>query len=247
MIIPRADWGARPALGRVGLDDPTYATIHWNGPPRDYSDTSESEAAQMRAIQNFHMDNRGWSDIAYSFCVFQSGRVYEARGWNIRTAGQGTEEGNDTSHAHYWANRGTEPPTAAAVHTMGLLVQQTPTRLDEITVRPHSWWKQTDCPGDDWRELIEQEWWKHMLTAETQQWLQDLHDHLTQLGWTDGENSAKRLEYANRLRNGLAERTGISGDEGQLIADRLALLADVAAGQNGVTREEYDTHTHGTP
>jgi N-acetylmuramoyl-L-alanine amidase len=36
----------------------------------------------MRHTQAFHMDTRGFSDIAYSFGIMPSGRIYEARGWD---------------------------------------------------------------------------------------------------------------------------------------------------------------------
>jgi len=36
----------------------------------------------MRNIQAYHMDNRGWSDIGYSFLVGEDGKVYEGRGWS---------------------------------------------------------------------------------------------------------------------------------------------------------------------
>lgn len=45
--------------------------------------TVESETRAMRAIQRFHQYTRGWSDIGYAFVVFESGRVYEARGMHV--------------------------------------------------------------------------------------------------------------------------------------------------------------------
>lgn len=88
------------------------------------------------------------------------------------------------------------------------------------------------------------------MTPEQEQavdWLVALKASLEGFGWTDGDNSAKRLEYANRLRNGIAARTGVSGDNGAAMADALALLSDVSDGQNGVTRQEFDQHQHGPP
>ena len=38
--------------------------------------------AECRAIQNYHMDSNGWSDIGYSFLIGGDGNVYEGRGWN---------------------------------------------------------------------------------------------------------------------------------------------------------------------
>ncbi|MFK7988519.1 MAG: N-acetylmuramoyl-L-alanine amidase, partial [Sandaracinaceae bacterium] len=38
---------------------------------------------QMRGIQRFHMDSRGWCDVGYHFLVGQDGRVYEGRPLNL--------------------------------------------------------------------------------------------------------------------------------------------------------------------
>ncbi|KAG8176295.1 hypothetical protein JTE90_011279 [Oedothorax gibbosus] len=35
----------------------------------------------VQFLQDFHMDNRGWSDIGYSFMVGGDGRIYEGIGW----------------------------------------------------------------------------------------------------------------------------------------------------------------------
>lgn len=43
----------------------------------------------VRSIQNFHMDFRGWSDIAYSFVIDRDTLVvYEGRGWGVRPGSQ---------------------------------------------------------------------------------------------------------------------------------------------------------------
>jgi len=83
------------------------------------------------------------------------------------------------------------------------------------------------------------------IPEDTQTWITELHAELVKLGWNDGANSAKRLEYANRLRNGIAARTGVTGDNGAAMADALALLSEVAAGQNGVQVGETYTVTLG--
>lgn len=52
------------------------------------------QKAAMRQIQNFHMDTRGWDDIAYHFVVFQPfgnipiARVYQGRPTNHIPAAQ---------------------------------------------------------------------------------------------------------------------------------------------------------------
>ena len=58
---------------------PYLFTHHSEG---SYCETEEDCKAVVRAIQDYHMDSNGWSDIGYSFLVGGDGNVYEGRGWN---------------------------------------------------------------------------------------------------------------------------------------------------------------------
>jgi N-acetylmuramoyl-L-alanine amidase len=81
------------------------------------------ERAMMRAIQNFHMDDRGWADFAYSFAVFPSGRVYRGRGW--KRQGAHTEGRNDVSIAVcFMGNFEVEKPTDKALKAARKLRQK---------------------------------------------------------------------------------------------------------------------------
>ena len=53
-------------------------------------------ASAVRGHQNYHIDVRGWNDIAYTALV-DDVNVYEGRGWGIRTAATGPV--NDRSQA----------------------------------------------------------------------------------------------------------------------------------------------------
>lgn len=91
-IITRAEWGARPPKHRNTIPTPTPELwLHHTG-------GNHRGANGMRAIQAFHMDGRGWSDIAYSFVVDRiSLDVYEGRGAGV--AGGHTRGHNRISHA----------------------------------------------------------------------------------------------------------------------------------------------------
>lgn len=77
-IIARSEWGARSPRRRSTIPLPTQQLwLH-------HSAGSERGAAGVRAIQNFHMDIRGWSDIAYSYLVDrESLQVFEGRGAGV--------------------------------------------------------------------------------------------------------------------------------------------------------------------
>ncbi|MBA2663660.1 MAG: N-acetylmuramoyl-L-alanine amidase [Bradymonadaceae bacterium] len=72
--VTRAQWGA--AASRCTSNHAPYRiTIHHTVTPNNDS----SMASRMRQIQNFHMNTRGWCDVAYHFLVGQDGKVYQGR------------------------------------------------------------------------------------------------------------------------------------------------------------------------
>lgn len=81
----RASWGARPAKST-----PNYAAkvqlavVHHSESSNDYSEAGVPAA--LRSIQAYHMDGRGWDDIAYNFVVDKFGGIWEGRGGGIDRA-----------------------------------------------------------------------------------------------------------------------------------------------------------------
>lgn len=115
-IIPRAEWGARtPARAPYHINLPTPEL--WIHHTADESDGP----AGVRATQNYHMDVRGWSDVAYSFLVDDDGAIYEGRGFGI--AGGHTAGHNTISHALCgMGNFDVRQPTIAMLNSMRELV-----------------------------------------------------------------------------------------------------------------------------
>lgn len=76
-ITTRAEWNARSPRDRtyVSWRTRTGFMVH-------YSAANVNQT--VRAIQNYHMDTKGWSDIGYNFLVrATTGEIYEGRGWLI--------------------------------------------------------------------------------------------------------------------------------------------------------------------
>jgi hypothetical protein len=107
-------------------------------------------ASIWRAWQSFHMDARGWSDIAYSSGVCPHGTRFEGRGPGRRTAANGTNTGNDLSLATCYIAGVGDPLTDAAKHAFCDEAARFGVPLD----RAHSDWKPTGCPGDELRAWI---------------------------------------------------------------------------------------------
>lgn len=137
VIITRSEWGARPPSGRFQIAMPTPRLwIH-------HTAGSERGAEGMRSIQRFHMDTRGWRDIAYSFVIDNvNGAIYEGRGAGI--AGGHTEGDNSRSHAIcVMGNFENAVPSGAALSSIVVLARHG---------RNRGWWVPTlgghrDAPG----------------------------------------------------------------------------------------------------
>ncbi|KAK5607239.1 hypothetical protein CRENBAI_003428 [Crenichthys baileyi] len=82
-IISRCMWGAAPYIGTpTMLSLPlSYLYIHHTHTPSQPCLTFEQCSADMRSMQRFHQEDRGWDDIGYSFVAGDDGNIYEGRGW----------------------------------------------------------------------------------------------------------------------------------------------------------------------
>lgn len=146
LLITRAEWGARPARGGIGNITPEGITVHYNGPAFGRFPWDHGRCAQLvRGTQAFHLDGRGWADIAYTACVCPHGFVFEGRGLRQRTAAQGTNAGNARSLALMFLIGEGEPLTdeARAVAVWW---------ANDIARLPLRWahrdWHSTSCPGE---------------------------------------------------------------------------------------------------
>lgn len=156
-IIRRSQWGAR-APKNVSHDFTPYkggVALHYEGPKLGSFGHVECYN-KIRQIQKFHMDTRGWADIAYSFLVCPHGGIFECRGLGVRTAAQGTNEGNDNYYAICVLMGEGDPLTSNAKSSV----------LDAIdyvrhwghagsSIKLHKQFHSTGCPGS----AIEA-WWK---------------------------------------------------------------------------------------
>lgn len=78
-LIRRVDWGARPYNCSSATPQPfyTYLTLHHSAGTAAF--TREEGIATARAIQDFHIDGRGWCDVGYQFLMDNEGRIYQGR------------------------------------------------------------------------------------------------------------------------------------------------------------------------
>lgn len=143
--IRRPEWGARPPRHRSSIVALVRLFVH-------YTVTRATTAlaagiAAVRSVQAFHMDVRGWSDIAYSLLVDNAGRIYEGRGPGI--AGGHTKGWNSRSEAVCWIGGPDDTPSPAAkraIHAaLGWLNEQ---EGADAPTYGHRDVASTGCPGD---------------------------------------------------------------------------------------------------
>lgn len=77
----RSSWGARPPLDTGYGTTVKLAVVHHSDSGNNYG--PGDVPGILRSIQAFHMDGRGWSDIAYNFVVDKFGGIWEGRGGGI--------------------------------------------------------------------------------------------------------------------------------------------------------------------
>lgn len=115
--------------------------------------STQAERAYMREIQNFHMNVRGWSDYAYNYALFQSGRVYAGRTFQYVPASQAPF---NTHGVSLTCNIGTgDQPSVAMRNTMREFVRWAEKYAGhDLHVKGHRDVNQTSCPGDRLYRLV---------------------------------------------------------------------------------------------
>ncbi len=98
-IVTREDWGARPPdhdakneHGFFSAENPEGWRVYQDDLRAIYRTVVVHHAAEykgddlstVRHIQDEHIEERGWADVAYHFLVGKSGRVFEGRALNVR-------------------------------------------------------------------------------------------------------------------------------------------------------------------
>lgn len=147
-FVPRSGWQARPPRSRVSATPGYGGTVHYEGPAMG-SFGHESCASKVRGIQNFHMDQRDWSDIAYTAMVCPHGYTFECRWVGIRNGANGTDTGNRDAYAVCCLVGVGDPiPDVMVTELVEVLAYLDEQGAAGANVNGHRDWKATACPGD---------------------------------------------------------------------------------------------------
>lgn len=165
--VTREEWGARPARWNpaIRVVRRRYLKVHWTvgcverGAHRNCADT-------VRGIQRFHMDVRGWSDIAYGEVVCPHGYVFEGRGPARRSAANGTATLNYRHEAIACISAPACPVTEKQLDALGARLRD----RRALEVLNHSDGYATACPGPLLTRWVREHGWI------------DPNEYLTELG-----------------------------------------------------------------
>jgi hypothetical protein len=146
-FVSRAEWGARAPRSTTKLTTARGNTLHWEGPRMGTFEHS-SCATKVRGIQAFHMNSRGWADIAYSSIICPHSYIFEGRWYGIRTAANGTNEGNGASYAHCYLGGSGDPFDLPAKRGIVRVFDHFEGRGSGTGRWAHRDWKATECPGN---------------------------------------------------------------------------------------------------
>lgn len=150
-IIPRREWGARPAKSVTPQrpDRLRGIVVHWFGSPTSKKRHKDCPR-QLQAVQRTHMMNKdeGYVDIAYNFAVCPHGAVYELRGWNRRSGANGTSQANKEFLAIVvMAGTGDPFPIEARVSLRQLIWRAWDVKKVGKIVKRHGSITGSSCPG----------------------------------------------------------------------------------------------------
>ncbi|GAA1582913.1 hypothetical protein GCM10009789_40840 [Kribbella sancticallisti] len=154
VYLPRSAWGARAPSsgpGQLVASRVLGTVIHWPGTGTTRPiHTRAAVASALRGWQAYHMDSRGWSDIAYQVAVDQAGRAWTLRGLRTQSGANGNTDLNRKYGAILLVLVTGEQPTSAMKATVrGVVADFRRFYPRGLAIRPHSAVRPdgTDCPG----------------------------------------------------------------------------------------------------
>lgn len=147
-FISRTKWGARAPASNgntIGVI-PLGVAVHYSEGNLGSSPDSECDD-RVRGIQNYHMDTKGWADIAYSFLVCPHGNVFEGRGTGKGSAANGSTWANRDYYAVCALGGTKDIPTAELLEAIGQAIGLCRKAGAGARVIGHRDLSPTACPG----------------------------------------------------------------------------------------------------
>lgn len=145
-ILPRSAWGARAPTCR-STTNPYRMVVHHTASPTNDSMTPEQ---RLRQTQTYHMDTRGYCDIAYNFLMSRDARVWEGRGDSVLGGHTLNQNGGNMALCiigTYTTDTLTPQQECAAAGWMAWQSSLHGITLNRTNIKGHREWGSTECPG----------------------------------------------------------------------------------------------------
>lgn len=144
-IIARETWGATPSPRPPML--PIWRglwAIHWRDRPKVGKRPGDT---LMRGAERYQEKTKGWSDLAYHVGVDRAGKIYQGRDFG-RKGGATFGRNHDTMALVFLFGEDELTPEALAAAMYVLHVHCPALGFAFKEAQPHSFFRNTDCPGD---------------------------------------------------------------------------------------------------
>lgn len=175
-IVTRSAWGAEAPDCTSPVPAIRVIAVHYSAADSDEQSNHANCASRVKGIQRFHMETRGWCDIAYNFLVCKHGFIFTGRGWDNRSGATG--DANDFSIAICFlgddtANRDDVTDEGRAALSEFLRVA-TGVKFPGAAVKGHRDFMSTACPGNELYKFVTSGAWKTTTPEdEVYPWLMD--------------------------------------------------------------------------
>jgi hypothetical protein len=153
-VVPRAKWAATPAIpARLTASSGSWSriTVHHSA---EYAGLLRQggiveSARAIQGIQRYHVETKGYGDIAYHFLVDPTGNVFEGRSLSWQGAHAGGTNNVKNIGICLLGDFDREAPTATSLAALERLVAGLRTRygIASSGVYGHGELRTTECPG----------------------------------------------------------------------------------------------------
>lgn len=157
LIHTRKEWRAKPTRNPyVPMPSPWRITIHHTAGPQTMN--LKDTLREVRFIQDFQQNGRGWDDIGYHFLIDGAGNIIEGRPVNVVGSHvKGNNDGNiGIAMMGYFSPPVNDHLTAAQEAALVALIRYLHARygIAIAEVKGHRDYERTECPGDNVYNLL---------------------------------------------------------------------------------------------
>lgn len=160
ILLSRSEWQAeKPALNiMVPQKNIRSVVIHHS---EGRAPVSKEESFVVKNIQNYHMSEKHWGDIAYHFMIAPSGNIYEGRPVDFAGDSGTRYDLQGRVLICVMGSYSKEPPTQAALQALKNLVisqcKKFGLKFDQSCC--HRDLAETECPGDAFYKWFKEQQW----------------------------------------------------------------------------------------